>query len=117
MIERFSASKISSPSAILLIIRIEYPTMGKPVSTNHTRFQTYENCRPQRAQRTRRGLMILCVLCALCGYSSISQTDGVLSGSASLGYNLPIQFPAFPSLPKFHPATIPTTPLLFHLPL
>jgi hypothetical protein len=54
--------------------------------------------------------MILCVLCDLCGYSYIPKTEGVLSGPTSLGYNSAIQFPAFPSLPIFNPATIPTIP-------
>src|SRR5215475_6315916 len=109
MSESFSASKISSPSAILLIIRIEYPMTGKPVSTNCTGFQT-DDVGHRSAPQDTEVINDFSVFCGACGYSYIPPTDGVLSGPTSLGYNPPIQFPTFPSLPIFYPATIPTIP-------
>jgi len=79
------------------------------VSTNCIGFQTYEECQaPQGAAEHREVIKFPLRPAARRGaYSPIPQTDGVLSGSAFLGYNPPIQFPTFPSLPIFYPATIP----------
>src|SRR5262245_31269952 len=40
-------------------------------------------------ENTEKSLIPLCALCVLCGCSPIPQTDGVLSGPTSLGYNPP----------------------------